>query len=331
MLPATRMKITQIHDATNPLELRASTKMLQVGQSRIHLIDTEHGAPVLFLHGNPDSSNIWTGIIPRLGNHYRCIAPDLPGFGRSIAPDDFDYSLEGMAAFIDGLVATMGIDEPLHLVVHDIGGPFGLAWAVKHPAKVRSVVITNTVFASDYRWHLLGCLWRTPVIGELVQALTSRSGFTRELLRASRKLTREHIHRTYALITPSVKRMMLRWYRATDPRNFAGWEDKLRVLLMRKPSVVLWGGLDPYIDRRFADRFGAASVEHFPDCGHWLPVEAADEVAHRLLLFFKTTGAATRRFSLSQFHNLELEDALADCRFAQAQAREATMPRARTP
>lgn len=183
---------------------------------------------------------------------YRCIAPDLPGYGRSTAPDDIDYSLEGMAAFVDGLITALGIDEPLNLVVHDIGGPFGLAWAVKHPEKVRSVVIMNTVFASDYRWHLFGRLWRMPIVGELVQALTSRRGFTRELQRASRKLTREQIDRTYELVSPSVKRMMLRWYRTTDPRNFAGWEDELRQVLARVPSLVLWADHDPYIADRFA-------------------------------------------------------------------------------
>ncbi len=268
---------------------------LNVGQTRIHLIDEGSGLPVLFLHGNPDSSEVWSGIIARLSHRHRCIAPDLPGFGRSRAPDDFDCSLQGMAAWVDALVAALGIDAPVNLVVHDIGGPFGLAWAVRHPDKVRSVVIMNTVFASDYRWHLFGRLWRTPLVGELVQAMTSRRGFARELRRASRKLTHEQIHRTYDLITPSVKRMMLRWYRAADPRYFAGWEDELRSLLARRPSLVLWADHDPYIAARFADRFGAASLEHFPDSGHWLPAELPQEVAQRLLRFYAADSSAMVR------------------------------------
>lgn len=263
---------------------------LNIGPTRIHLVDKGQGTPTLFLHGNPDSSEVWSGVIPVLSPYYRCIAPDLPGFGHSTAPDDFDCSLDGTAAFVDGLVTAVGITEPLNLVVHDVGGPYGLAWAVNHPDKVRSVVIMNTVFSSDYRWHLFGRLWRTPVLGELVQALTSRRGFVRELRRASRKLTDEQIHRTYDLITPATKRMVLSWYRATDPENFAGWEDRLRELLARIPSLVLWADHDPYIPGRFADRFGAATVEHFPDCGHWLPAEAPAEVAARLLRFF---GAST--------------------------------------
>jgi pimeloyl-ACP methyl ester carboxylesterase len=259
---------------------------LTVARTTVHLVDEGQGPPILFLHGNPDSSEVWSGIIPGMRAHFRCIAPDLPGFGRSLAPRDFDYSLDGMAAWVDGLVRALHIKEPLHLVVHDIGGPFGLAWAVRHPDKVRSVVITNTVFTSDYRWHLFGRLWRTPLIGELVQALTSRGGFTRELRRASRKLTRAQIHRTYDLITPAVKRMMLRWYRATDPRNFAGWNDALRAILGRKPSLVLWADHDPYIPVRVADTFGAGAVEHVPDSGHWLPAEAPDHVTQRLLRFY---------------------------------------------
>jgi pimeloyl-ACP methyl ester carboxylesterase len=265
---------------------------LDVGRTNIHLIDEGQGIPVLLLHGNPDSSEVWTAIIPGLSPGYRCIAPDLPGFGRSNAPRDIDYSLEGMASWVDELVAELGIEEPLHLVVHDIGGPFGLAWAVRHPDKVRSIVIMNTVFASDYRWHLFGRLWRTPVIGELVQALTTRGGFTRELRRASRKLTRDQIHRTYALITPSVKRMMLRWYRAADPRNFAGWEEQLRVVLGRKPSLVLWADHDPYIPARFADSFGAGTVEHVLGSGHWLPAEMPDQMVQRLLRFYDAGMAA---------------------------------------
>jgi pimeloyl-ACP methyl ester carboxylesterase len=273
---------------------------LDVGRTAIHLIDEGQGPPVLLLHGNPDSSEVWSAIIQGLSPRYRCIAPDLPGFGRSIAPDNIDYSLEGMAGWVDELVTALGIGEPLHLVVHDIGGPFGLAWAVRQPDKVRSVVIMNTVFASDYRWHLFGRLWRTPVIGELVQALTSRGGFTRELRRASRQLSRDQIHRTYALITPSVKRMMLRWYRAADPRHFAGWEDELRIVLRNKPSLVLWGDHDPYIDGRFADRFGAGAVEHVSGSGHWLPAEVPDPIVQRLLRFYSAELDAHVRLMASQ-------------------------------
>jgi pimeloyl-ACP methyl ester carboxylesterase len=87
-------------------------------------------------------------------------------------------------------------------------------------------------------------------------------------------------------MTPAMKRMVLRLYRTTNPDDFAPWQDGLGAMLARVPACVLWGDRDPYIDRRFAERFGAAEVHHFPAAGHWLPVEEPDAVAARLLTFF---------------------------------------------
>jgi pimeloyl-ACP methyl ester carboxylesterase len=264
---------------------------LHVCGAQINLIDQGSGTPMLFLHGNPDSSEIWSGLIPSLSRQHRCIAPDLPGFGHSSAPPDFDCSLEGLAAFVDEFVQAAGIAQPLHLVVHDLGGPYGLAWAAKHPHKVRSLVIMNTAFSSRFRWHLMGQLWRTPVIGELVQLLTNRVAFARAMRRGSRNLSAEQINRTYDRVTPAMKRMVLRLYRALDTDKFKGWEDRVQDLAARVPSLVLWGDHDPYVPVRFAAQFGAQQVVHFPDCGHWLPAEAPQEVLERLLPFLAKASA----------------------------------------
>jgi pimeloyl-ACP methyl ester carboxylesterase len=56
--------------------------------------------------------------------------------------------------------------------------------------------------------------------------------------------------------------------------------------MARVPAIVLWGDRDPYIDKRFAGRFGAREVHHFPDAGHWLPIEDPGAVARHLLAFF---------------------------------------------
>lgn len=80
---------------------------------------------------------------------------------------------------------------------------------------------------------------------------------------------------------------MLRWYRAADPRNFAGWDEKLQKILATKHSIVLWADHDPYIQGQYASRFGAKSVERFTDSGHWLPAELPDAVASRMLRFYQ--------------------------------------------
>jgi pimeloyl-ACP methyl ester carboxylesterase len=259
---------------------------LSIQNVNVHLVDEGSGAPILFLHGNPDSADLWKGVIERLRKNFRCLAPDLPGFGRSSAPPDFDYALPNLANFVDGLIAALGIHEPINLATHDLGTSFGLAWAIRHPEKVRRLAVSNAMFFSDYRWHFWGRVWRTPIVGELSMILMNRLIFNLEMRRSSRRLTAEHIRNTYALLRGPMKKMIVRLYRASTPRLFAGWEDELLKLTARVPTCVLWGDHDTYIPSRFADRFGAQQVHHFPDCGHWLPAEAPREVAARLSEFF---------------------------------------------
>jgi len=259
--------------------------VLIVQDVEVYLIDKGAGQPILFLHGVPDTAELWSDVIAHLSSSYRCLAPDLPGFGRSIAPKSFDCSLENRARFINDLVDAVGIDVPLNLVVHDHGGPYGLAWAVKQPGKVNRIIIMNSLFQSDYRWHIWARTWRTPLIGELSMAAMNWPLYLWELRRGSRKLSYDYIRSNYAFISPTMKQMVLRLYRATDPEVFVGWEDALLQLTARVPTLVLWGDHDPYIPKHFAERFGAQMVEHFPDYGHWLPKEASHEVSERLRTF----------------------------------------------
>jgi len=264
---------------------------LAVHGVQVHLVDRgpRSGSPVLFLHGVPDSADLWDDIMRRLEPQHRCLAPDLPGLGRSVAPADFDLSLDNMARFVDGLLAAAGVDTPVNLAVTDFGGPYGLAWAVAHPRKVRRIAIVGGVaFTPDLRWHRNARLLRLPVLGELAMATMTRPGFVRTMRTAAPALDRDHWDHTYELsmARPAVRRMILRLYRALDPQVFAGWDERLVALTADVPTLVLWGDQDPFIAPAYAERFGAARVEHFPDRGHWLAVEAPDIVADRLAAFF---------------------------------------------
>src|ERR1039457_1281961 len=98
----------------------------------VYLTDCGSGSPVLFLHGAPDSAEMWNGVIEHLKDQHHCFAPDLPGFGRSTAPADFNCSLENMARFLDKLIEEAAIPTPLNLVVADFAATYGLAWAVSY-------------------------------------------------------------------------------------------------------------------------------------------------------------------------------------------------------
>ncbi|MDB5823508.1 MAG: alpha/beta hydrolase [Herminiimonas sp.] len=284
---------------------------VDVQKAKISYSDTGEGEPALFLHGIPDSGGVWNDVTHTVSSAYRCLVPDLPGFGRSGIPAEFQVSLEGMAEFVDAFLVAVGIGEPVHLVVHDIGGPFGLAWAVRNPDKVKSITIMNTVFQSEYRWHRYGRICRTPVLGELLQVLTSRSGLARSILAnwGSAKPSNEYLSATYSKFTRPVRKMVLRIYRGLDPVIFHDWDTRLRALTATVPSLVLWGDRDTYIDSQYAYRFGAQSVRRFPDGGHWLMVEAPDVVARNLLEHFSGTPPVPKEKSNAAAVAIERRDA----------------------
>ena len=262
----------------------ATTRDVRVGNATIHVTEWGAGSPVLLLHGNPDSGVMWDGIARRLGTRLRCIAPDLPGFGHSQVPESFTPSLDGMAQFVEQFLTATNIPRPLDLIAHDFGGPFAFAWAVKHPDAVRRMVALNTVFFSDYHWHFWARVWRTPILGEIAMAIMLKPMFAQELRRGSRALPQAHIDETWSLMTPRMKREVLRLYRATDPKNFPAYERDFQALTKIKPTLVIWGDKDPYIAPAFAERFNARKVVHLPT-GHWAMIEAPAECAAAIAEF----------------------------------------------
>lgn len=121
--------------------------MYNVEKSRVNVNMKGEGEPILFLHGVPDTSEVWDGAIAAFSDKYQCIAPDLPGFGRTQAPRNFEYSLENLANFIDQLLSSLSVAGGVHMVIHDIGGVVGLAFAIDDaawdPWKGKNPVIHN--------------------------------------------------------------------------------------------------------------------------------------------------------------------------------------------
>ena len=245
---------------------------VEAGGVATHVAEAGAGPDVVLLHGNPDTHTVWEPVVERLARSHHCIAPDLPGFGGSKAPADFDCSLANQGAWVAAVLDSLGLPR-VHLVVHDVGGPYGLAFTSEHPDRVRSLSIFNTNFFPDYRWHFWARVWRTRVLGELSMAIANRPLFIRELKRGSPRMTTEYASRAYDEFGRDAKRMVLRWYRAMDPEVHAGWDQKLLAVTAQMPKQVLWGDRDPFIPPATADRYGADSVQHFPDYGHWVMIE----------------------------------------------------------
>ena len=149
----------------------------------------------------------WEPFLARTGG----VAPDLPGFGHSAKPGDFDYSIPGYDRFLEAFCDHAGLRR-FSLVVHDWGG-VALALAQRFPERVERLVLFATVpLLPGYRWHRVARGWRTPVVGELVMGFTTRWNMRRSL-------PREMADRAYDEFDQGTQRAILRLYRSAPPET----------------------------------------------------------------------------------------------------------------
>lgn len=120
---------------------------------RLAHVDEGEGEPVLLVHGEPTWGFLWRKVMgPLLDAGYRCIVPDLPGFGRSDKPvDDEWYSYDRHTAALVSLIEELDLSG-LTLVCHDWGGPIGLRTAsTEVPERFSRLVAMDTGLFTGYQ------------------------------------------------------------------------------------------------------------------------------------------------------------------------------------
>ena len=124
-------------------------------------------APVLLLlHGFPTSSHMFRDLMPALADTYRVVAPDMPGFGFSDAPDraEFDYTFENLTDVIDRFTETLGLDR-YAVYVFDYGAPVGLRLALRHPERITAIISQNGnayIEGLSEGWNPIQKYWQAP-------------------------------------------------------------------------------------------------------------------------------------------------------------------------
>jgi haloalkane dehalogenase len=261
----------------------------EVAGLRISRHDEGDGPPVLFLHGEPTWSYLWRTVIPPVRDAgFRCIAPDLPGFGRSDKPTDlawysYDRHVEVMAA----LCARLDLRDAI-LVVHDWGGPIGLRLAVEHPHRFARLVVMDTgLFTGHQRmsetWHrfraFVAATEDLPV-SALVRAATAR-GLSDEVAAAYDAPfpvpAAKAGARAFPLMLPTTPEA---------PGAAAGRRVLEALRADERPALCLWGDGDPVLTlaagRRFAAACGMPEPEVIAGASHFLQEDAGPQIGRRI-------------------------------------------------
>ncbi|MFB9837613.1 haloalkane dehalogenase [Actinoallomurus acaciae] len=113
--------------------------------THISHVDTGSGDPIVFLHGNPTSSYLWRNVIPLLADHFRCLAPDLVGMGRSGPAPDGRYRFADHVRHLDAWFEALGLTRNVTLVVHDWGSALGFHWARRHPERIKAIAYMEAI------------------------------------------------------------------------------------------------------------------------------------------------------------------------------------------
>jgi len=250
---------------------------------------------VVFVHGNPGSSEDWTDLLSRVGAFARAVALDMPGYGHADRPRDFAYNVPGYARHLEGALKELGITRA-HLVLHDFGVPWGLYWASEHPRSVASLTLINCGILPGYRWHKYAQLWRMPVLGELLNA-APRSAFHWIMnMENPKPLPRAFVDRMFDGANAGTKRAMLALYRATSARDAGSLDiaDKLRALA--PPTLVLWGADDKNLPASYApvqaQYFPGAEIHTIERAGHWPFIDEPERCAAHIEAFLRRQYAA---------------------------------------
>lgn len=146
---------------------RSSGRAFQAAGVGSFVLDQGEGPAVVCLHGVPASSFLYRKVVRGLAARgLRGVAFDFPGLGLAERPRDFDYTWSGLARWTAAAIDALGIDR-CHLVVHDIGGPIGLEWAIGHQDRVLSVTALDTVLdVAGFRRPWMMQPFAYPGIGE---------------------------------------------------------------------------------------------------------------------------------------------------------------------
>jgi pimeloyl-ACP methyl ester carboxylesterase len=255
-------------------------------------------APViLLLHGYPTASHMFRDLIPRLEGQFRLIAPDLPGFGQTRAPErgHFEYTFDSLAKTIAGLTEALKIDR-YAIYLFDYGAPTGFRVALAQPNRVTALISQNGNAYDEGlgpMWALFRRYWDDPTDANrnacrktLASAVTRSQYLTGS---DAEKVSPDGYELDIAYLArpgnDEIQLDLIYDYR-TNVASYPIWQAYLRE--RRPPLLAVWGKNDPFFLPAGAEAFRRdqpGAEVHFVDAGHFALETRAGEVAERIIGF----------------------------------------------
>ncbi len=271
------------HEWLNTVQYPFVPREFETGDGTMRYLDEGQGRPLVFLHGNPTWSYLWRGFVRALSDGYRCVAPDLLGYGLSDKPAKVDYRPRAQARRLAGLLDVLGIEDAT-VVVNCAGGPLGLGWAVENPERVHSLVLFNTWLWSleENRYAMrLARLVGNPLNRFYYRALNASPSFILPALFADRHRIQRPSRIQYLEPFSSHRERNALYAMIESLERDADWHEEIwakREVIRDKPALLLWGTKDPIFGpdalARFEELFPNHTTRKFPQSGRFVPEES---------------------------------------------------------
>lgn len=307
--PETPEMLCRPTDGQVALPLTSVRKIEADGVQVFYRAAGDPSAPVvLLLHGFPTSSFMFRELIPRLADHYRVIAPDLPGFGFTEVPVErkYTYSFDALAGTIEAFTEALTIKR-YALYVFDYGAPTGFRLAMAHPERVAAIISQN---GNAYEeglgdaWGPIRKYWAmpTPENREIIRQNVLTLEGTRWQYTHGVAIPESIGPESYTLDTalmerPGNKEIQLDLFLdyASNVKLYPKFQEYLR--RSKPPLLAIWGKHDPFFVPAGAEAFRKdlpqAQVQ-FLDTGHFATETHVLEIAAAMREFLKTNGISPR-------------------------------------
>jgi pimeloyl-ACP methyl ester carboxylesterase len=288
---------TAIDTLTSPAGDEIRDGYAEIGDVRLHYVESGDGPLVVLLHGFPE---FWYGwrkqIEPLVDAGFRVVAPDLRGYNLSSKPDRFtDYTADKMAADISGLIHQLGAESAM-VVGHDWGGSIAWSLAMNHPEAVDRLAILNAAHPRKLNeglkhprqllrsWYFF--YFQFPGLPERRARRWHWRFFKRFLRDARPQYTEQEIDRyVEAWSQPGAAKALIDYYRAAVRLG-----SKQEIHPISAPTLVIWGQGDRYLGPTLAEPHhedvpNLDRVERLPNASHWVHHDEAERVNELLVDF----------------------------------------------